>query len=304
MKKNLLEIVNCNDQINDIRYLNRYFKNINNSLVIGGIYKGNVETYSFRSIKILNKTFSPLNRIFLFYDTIFFRLFPRLNITKWLFFLITNGKNRAFSKAEIFGRLFYCGFEIIEEEYLNNKIFFTAKKIFEPKSNNIDPYYGIIIKLQRLGQFNNMINVYKLRTMRPYSEFLQEFIFKKNKLQEGGKIKNDFRISSTGKILRRFWIDEIPMLWNVLNGTMKLVGVRPISKHYFSLYSKEHQNFRSKFKPGFIPPFYVDLPETFEEIIASEKKYLKLYLKSPFLTDLKYFFLAFKNVLFKGARSS
>jgi hypothetical protein len=37
--------------------------------------------------------------------------------------------------------------------------------------------------------------------------------------------------------------------------------------------------------------------------MESERKYLELYDKSPFLTDVKYFFIAFKNVLFKGARS-
>ena len=40
---------------------------------------------------------------------------------------------------------------------------------------------------------------------------------------------------------------------------MKIVGVRPLSEHYFSLYDKDLQEKRIKVKPGFIPPFYVDL---------------------------------------------
>ena len=85
---------------------------------------------------------------------------------------------------------------------------------------------------------------------------------------------------------------------------MKLVGVRPLSPHFFSLYSKELQDLRTQFKPGLIPPFYADLPKTFDEIMESEKKYLNLCKKSQFITDLKYFLLAFKNIVLKGARSN
>ena len=93
------------------------------------------------------------------------------------------------------------------------------------------------------------------------------------------------------------------MLMNVIKGEMKLVGVRPLSKHFHSLYDEDLQQKRIKYKPGFIPPFYVDLPKTMTEIMDSERKYLDLYDQSPFTTDVKYFFIAFKNVLFKGARS-
>ncbi len=118
------------------------------------------------------------------------------------------------------------------------------------------------------------------------------------------KIKDDFRISPEGRVLRKFWIDELPMLVNILKGDMKIVGVRPLSPHFYSLYDKELQEKRIQNKPGFIPPFYVDLPKTMDEIMDSEKKYLDAYKKAPFKTDLKYFFLAFKNVLFRGARSN
>jgi len=70
------------------------------------------------------------------------------------------------------------------------------------------------------------------------------------------------------------------------------------------LYSKELQEKRIKTKPGLIPPFYVDLPKTLEEIQASEFKYLNAYLKYPFLTDWKYFWVAVWNIIFKNARSA
>ena len=149
-----------------------------------------------------------------------------------------------------------------------------------------------------------MFKVYKLRTMHPFSEYLQEYVYNKNQLKEGGKIKNDFRISPEGRIFRKFWIDELPMFINFFKGEMKLVGVRPLSEHYFSLYTKELQTLRTKTKPGLIPPFYVDMPTTLEEIMASEIKYLKAYKKRPYYTDFIYFFKSLYNILIKNKRSS
>ena len=206
------------------------------------------------------------------------------------------------SRAEMYGRLYSCGFKVIDQKTINHSLFFVAKKVREPYYDK-NPTYAPLISLNRVGKNGQIFKVYKLRTMHPYSEYLQEYVFKRNDLQKGGKIKNDFRISPEGRILRVFWIDELPMIINILKGEMKLVGVRPLSEHFYSLYDKDLQQKRIKNKPGFIPPYYVDLPETMDEIMESERKYLELYDQSPFMTDLKYFFIAFKNVLFKGVRS-
>ena len=139
--------------------------------------------------------------------------------------------------------------------------------------------------------------------MHPFSEYLQDYIFHQNELQEGGKFRNDFRISKEGKIFRKFWLDEIPMFINFFKGDMKLIGVRPISKQYYSLYSTELQEKRIRTKPGLLPPFYADMPKTLEEIIASELKYLNAYEQAPLKTDIKYFFLSLKSILIQGARS-
>jgi lipopolysaccharide/colanic/teichoic acid biosynthesis glycosyltransferase len=139
--------------------------------------------------------------------------------------------------------------------------------------------------------------------MHAYSEYLQEYIFQKNNLQAGGKFKDDFRVTGAGKFMRKFWLDELPMIFNLLRGDMKLVGVRPLSRQYFSLYTEELKEKRLRFKPGLIPPFYVDMPKTLEEIMASENKYLDAYAKNPLKTDIKYLCLAAINIIFKRARS-
>ena len=289
-------------KVNDIRYINKFFETVNSILPNSGLYLGKVITYPNRRSTILKKYPPILNKIIYFFDYIFSRVLPKLPILKNLYFHLTKGKGRVISRAEMYGRLYSCGFEIIDEKTINHSLFFVAKKVKDP-SYDQNPTYAPLISLSRIGKNGKIIKVHKIRTMHPYSEYLQEYVYNRNELQEGGKIKNDFRISPEGKIFRKFWIDEIPMLINIFKGEMKLVGVRPLSKHYYSLYDEDLQQKRIKNKPGFIPPFYVDLPKTMSEIMESERRYLELYDKSPFITDVKYFFMAFKNVLFKGARS-
>jgi lipopolysaccharide/colanic/teichoic acid biosynthesis glycosyltransferase len=139
--------------------------------------------------------------------------------------------------------------------------------------------------------------------MHPFAEYLQEYIYQRAGLQEGGKFNDDFRISTMGKILRTFWLDEVPMLVNVLRGEMKLFGIRPLSRQYFELYSEELQQKRIRYKPGLIPPYYVDNPKTLDEIMASEMKYFNAYDKHPLITDFRYFWKALYNIVFKKARS-
>jgi len=94
------------------------------------------------------------------------------------------------------------------------------------------------------------------------------------------------------------------MLVNLFRGDLKLVGVRPLSEHYFSLYCKELQEKRILYKPGLIPPYYADLPETLEEIQESELRYLEAFDRRPLRTQWRYFWKAVCNILFKKVRSA
>jgi lipopolysaccharide/colanic/teichoic acid biosynthesis glycosyltransferase len=139
--------------------------------------------------------------------------------------------------------------------------------------------------------------------MHPYSEYLQDYIFEQNKLQNNGKFNDDFRLTSWGKVFRKLWIDELPQLINFWQGDVNLVGVRALSQQYFDLYPEDFKEFRIQFKPGLVPPYYADMPKSFDEIISSEKKYLQQKQQHPFTTDVKYFFKVFYNIIFKHARS-
>jgi lipopolysaccharide/colanic/teichoic acid biosynthesis glycosyltransferase len=290
-------------RINDIRYVNKFFESANSKLQRGGLFIDFAETKNLRKRRILNKYPIILNYIAYTADYIIKRLLPKFGFTKRLYFFLTRGQNRVFSKAEVYGRLYSCGFEIIDEKLISNHLFFVARKVSSPLYPE-NPSYGPFVKLERIGYKGKIIRVYKLRTMHPYAEYLQEYVYKLYGLKVGGKFKSDFRISTMGRFLRIFWLDELPMLINLLRGDLKIVGIRPLSKQYFSLYSGELQKRRINYKPGLIPPYYADKPATLEEIMESEKQYLDAYDRHPFLTDLRYFFKAIYNILFRKYRSS
>ncbi len=303
-------------KLNQSRYINSYLERRNKSIKNKGFLIGNFTTHSHIK-NLFVKKFPFLIGYLVFIIILIFDTLSKLSIIKSFYFFLkkykiisktlyglsTFGKGRLISRAEVFGRLYSCGYEVTDFIDLDFTIFFVAKKIKEP-DYNLNPSFSFLIKLRRVGINNKIFNVYKFRTMRPYSEYLQKYMYENFALRDGGKIKNDFRVSYFGSILRKFWIDELPMIINVLRGEMKIVGVRPLSEHYFGLYTDEAKNKRIKFKPGLIPPFYADLPKTLEEIIASELNYLNQYEKEPFKTDVKYFFKCMFNIFFKGARSA
>jgi lipopolysaccharide/colanic/teichoic acid biosynthesis glycosyltransferase len=289
-------------EINDIRNINEYFLKLSQRLLNGGYYIGRVEPTHLRFERFLRNYPYHLAKILYFFDFIWRRIIPNMPFLRKIYFTFSNGKKRVISFSEVLGRLYYCGYEICNYRQFDNYIYFIARKVKD--TNEVgNPVYGPLIKLKRVGKGGKILNIYKFRTMHPYSEFIQKFIYDQNNLDSGGKIRNDFRITAWGKILRKFWLDEFPMFINWFKGDLKLVGVRPISQHYLSIYDDELKRMRVKYKPGILPPFYYDLPKTLEEIMNSEKRYLTLYEKNHILTDVKYFFVIFYNIFIRKARS-
>jgi lipopolysaccharide/colanic/teichoic acid biosynthesis glycosyltransferase len=289
-------------RINDIRFVNKFFEAVNAKMKSGGTFTCCVETKNLRKKRLYNKYPPIINHIYYFFDYIFKRLFPKFNITKRAYFFLTAGRNRVFSYPEVLGRLYASGFEALKETHINGNLYITVRKTRDPYFDT-NPTYGPLIKLSRIGKHGKLLSVYKLRTMHPYAEYLQKYIYERSELKDGGKFNEDFRVTTTGRFFRKVWLDELPMIINLFKGDLKIVGVRPLSQHYYSLYSKELQEKRIQTKPGLIPPFYYDMPKTMQEIQESEMRYLLAYDKRPFLTDWRYFWGAIFNIIFKKARS-
>lgn len=291
------------EKVNNFRYINQVFMAINRTLQPGGICIGAFESLEQRKERIFGKFPYWFARIFYLIDFCYKRIMPKIPGLKKVYFLLSQGRKRVLSKTEVLGRLYYCGFEVINMEAIAGNYYFIAKKAGEPRQDH-RPSYGPLFRQRRMGKGGKIIYIYKLRTMHPFAEYLHQYIFEKNKLGESGKIKGDFRITSWGRFFRKTWIDELPMLVNWLKRDIKLVGVRPLSEIFFKTYPQELQKERSLVRPGLIPPYYADMPSGIEEVWESERNYLSKYKKHPILTDVTYFFKAMKNILFHHAKSS
>lgn len=290
-------------RINAIPQLNQFLDSVNSKLEQDGLFFCCVETKDQRKARLLKKYPAGLNYIFYFFDFIVKRVLPKLKITAGLYNFFNHGSNAVISRAEALGRLSRAGFRIRQESFIGNLLCIEARKYRDPFPVN-GKIYGPLIALPRIGKNGDIIKVYKLRTMHPYSEYIQDYVYRLSQLQDGGKFRNDFRITSWGAFCRKVWLDEVPMIINHFKGNMKLVGVRPLSKQYFGLYNKELQERRIQYKPGLIPPFYADLPSNLEEIQQSELKYLDAYDKNPVRTDLDYLSRSIWNIIVRKARSN
>ena len=206
-------------------------------------------------------------------------------------------------KSLYYGYFIYYGFRIITLIDRGQKLIVDIIK--EKTIGTIsDKEYSCLIKLPRTGKNAKRIYVYKFRTMQPYSEYLQDFVVNANGLNSDGTIKNDFRITKVGRFLRKYWLDELPMIFNLLIGDLKLIGFRPLSDVMLNSYPKEFIEVRNRYKPGLIPPYYIDRPKSFEGIIESEKRYIEKYENRGVRTDISYFFKFLNALFFKGVRSS
>ena len=289
--------------LNEQTQINHYLLTVRKTLVQGGVFVGALHPNHYRYHRFLKKYSFGIGNTLYFFHFIWNRIFPKLSIIREIYFILNKGKDRDISLAEGLGRLVYSGFRILDLVVVDEVLYFAAVKdrgsVPEKKL-----FYSFIFKMQRIGQGGKIIYVYKLRTMHPYSEYIQDFIYKKNGSADGDKIKDDFRVASWGKYFRKYWIDEIPMLINLLKGDIKLMGVRPLSRVKFNQYPPDLQKLRISTKPGLVPPFYNDLPKTFTEVLESERKYLLAYKRNPIKTDIKYFFICLYNIFIKQARSS
>ncbi|MGF1539607.1 MAG: sugar transferase [Pleurocapsa sp.] len=109
----------------------------------------------------------------------------------------------------------------------------------------------ILYKQTRVGLKGKYFKVWKFRTMVQNASELQKQLEAKNEVSGGVlfKIKDDPRITKVGKILRRYSLDELPQLFNVLRGEMSLVGPRPLPIRDVERFSSEHY-FRHEVLPG------------------------------------------------------
>lgn len=289
--------------VNDIKEVNKYFCSVNKLLPDAGIFIGRVETYGERKEKIVHKYGPRVGQLLWLLDFIFNRVIPKIRLLQDIYNFLIQKKTHPISKAEILGRLVYCGFDIIDYKIIEGLFYFIVIKTSEP-CNDIESSYHALIKLKRVGKNGCTIKVFKIRTMHPFSEYLQDYVIKLYEYNNQGKPADNFRISRWGKFLRRYWIDEIPQLINILKGEMKIFGCRPVSYSRFKEFPKELQKERIKYKPGIIPPYIALLMPDQKGNIEAEKIYLKDIRNNEFKCDIYYLLRSIKNILLNRIRGS
>jgi exopolysaccharide biosynthesis polyprenyl glycosylphosphotransferase len=104
---------------------------------------------------------------------------------------------------------------------------------------------------KRIGLKGRIFILYKFRSMIKDADKLKYQLLESNEVKDGVifKIKDDPRITKIGKFLRRYSLDELPQLFNVLKGDMSLVGPRPPLPSEINEYDSHHMN-RLSIKPG------------------------------------------------------
>ncbi len=155
---------------------------------------------------------------------------------------------------------------------------------------------GEVIK--RVGLHQKRFYMYKFRSMAANSHSLRYTKLKANNTRNGSplvKIKNDPRITTLGLFLRKYDIDELPQLWNVLKGDMSLVGPRPHLPEEVQLYQKHH-NFVFTIKPGMtgLPQVSGRCSLDFEKEVELDTYYIENW---SFFLDLKILLKTFLVVI-------
>ena len=107
----------------------------------------------------------------------------------------------------------------------------------------------------RVGRHGKLFQTIKFRTMVPHAEerlkeALQQDEGLRVERKKYYKLKKDPRITRIGRVLRRTSLDELPQLLNVLNGSMSLVGPRPLPSYHFEDLPQSVQQLRDQVKPG------------------------------------------------------
>lgn len=186
-------------------------------------------------------------------------------------------------------RIFDVSVTVIILIFLIIPILVTALVVFldDPKGS---PFY----KQVRIGRHGKPFNMYKFRSMYVDAEKRKKDLMDSNEMDGPVfKMKNDPRITRVGRFIRKYSIDEIPQLFNVLIGNMSIVGPRPALPEEVEKYS-DYNKLRLVVTPGItctwqIMPDKNDIP--YEKWLEMDLEYIetrttlkdiKIILKTPF----------------------
>jgi len=154
----------------------------------------------------------------------------------------------------------------------------------------------VLFRQVRVGKDGRLFHLYKFRSMIPEAELIKQHLKDLNEA-DGPlfKIRNDPRLTRVGRILRRFSLDELPQLVNVLRGEMSLVGPRPALPEEVAQYEPWHHK-RLTVTPGITGLWQIsgrsDL--SFDEMMLLDVYYVENW---SLLLDLRILLLTIPKVI-------
>lgn len=155
-----------------------------------------------------------------------------------------------------------------------------------------------LYKQIRIGKGNKPFYMYKFRSMCPNAENMQDELMKYNEMDGPVfKIKDDPRITKVGRFIRKYSIDELPQLVNILKGDMSIVGPRPPLPKEVAQYTS-YQSQRLLVTPGLTCFWqaYGRSNLSFEDWMDMDMKYIK---RRSILLDISLILRTINAVLFK-----
>ena len=164
----------------------------------------------------------------------------------------------------------------------------------------LEDFSNPIYVSKRVGQNGKIIKFYKIRTMGPHADELKQQLIDAG-LNEADppafKMKDDPRITPVGKFLRKFSLDELLQLLNVIGGSMSVVGPRPPVPSEVEKYTEEQKQ-RLLVKGGLLCTWQIQKNRnslSFDEWVKLDLEYIQ---KRSFGLDLKIIFKGFFMVMF------
>jgi exopolysaccharide biosynthesis polyprenyl glycosylphosphotransferase len=166
----------------------------------------------------------------------------------------------------------------------------------------LDSAGPVLFRQVRLGVGGRRFAMLKFRTMVVGADGLKAHLQHLNEYADPKlfKIKNDPRVTRLGRLLRKYSLDELPQLWNVLRGDMSLVGPRPCVPEEFQQYAPHHME-RLFVVPGVTGPWQVggrNEITDFEEVIRLERDYIRSW---SVVLDVAILFKTIPALLGRGA---
>jgi len=149
-----------------------------------------------------------------------------------------------------------------------------------------DSGFPILFRQRRCGRGGRPFMMLKFRSMRPDAERLRQGLRERNEMDGPVfKISNDPRFTRVGRFLRRYSLDELPQLWNVLCGDMSVVGPRPLQDAEMRV-CPAWREARLRVKPGLTGLWQVSSREKgrFQDWIQHDLRYVRT---QSFFLDIK-----------------